>query len=264
MTLLCAAALGDIPGVRPCAEWGLHRVSCEDHDGYTRKPGRCAGCLPKSADRGLLCAAHFDEVEAAVIEWPRWLRLIEAADGRTVSPSGDSTGQPLGYSLLPLAYLEVDACQRFLASQGDQPLDVWIATEEGARDAIQFALAAKRAYHALEVEERPTKFERVRCPECGLLSLHENPTRELRGSTVVTCQHCGHQLATVKTPAPRWIGSDICNVGRHGDCDRVTCECACHEGDLFDADRSMLGWTRRDVWEVTQDGRFHEIARAAA
>uniref|UniRef100_UPI00262C7505 hypothetical protein n=1 Tax=Microbacterium sp. TaxID=51671 RepID=UPI00262C7505 len=271
---LCAAALGEIPGVRPCAEWGEHRVTCLDHPGYTRRPGDCRGCLPKAAERGFLCEYHYEAVETAVAEWPRWRELVEAAGGRTVSPTGEGGGEPLGYTLLPLGYLAIDECRRHLASMRDQPLHVWVATEEGARDALLFAVAARRAYTTLEVEERPTRFERVRCPSCGLLSLSENPTREIAGGRSVECQHCGAELARVKLPGDRWAGSGMCEAGMHVDCDRTSCACTCHDigpasramgaQALFDGDLAATGHTNRGDWIVYPDHTIHERIEEAA
>jgi ribosomal protein S27E len=229
MTMLCAAALGEVPGVRPCAEWDEHRITCLDHPGYTRRPGTCRGCLPKSADRGFLCEHHFEQVEAAVAEWPRWRRLVVEAGWRTISPSGGDGGTALGYTALTLAHLALDECGRHLRSFTQDRVELWVSTEDGARDALLFAAAATRAYRDLEVEPREVRFERVRCPSCDRLSLQENPTRVVGGSTVVECQHCGARIAKVHTPAERTVSSTPCDRDEHVACDRLGCRCPCHD-----------------------------------
>jgi hypothetical protein len=63
--------------------------------------------------------------------------------------------------------LALDECRRHLASaEGHRSLELWVSTETGAADAIQFAAAAERAYRAHETVERPHRIRRVRCPEC--------------------------------------------------------------------------------------------------
>ncbi|MGI6878806.1 hypothetical protein [Microbacterium sp. gxy059] len=171
--------------------------------------------------------------------------------------------QPLGYVPLTAAHLALDECRRHLASWDGGRADLWVSTEEGARDALAFAQAARRAYAQIEVEERPTKFERVRCPSCGQLSIHENPTTTVGGTTRVECQHCGVELTRIRLLSARWTGSDLCSTGLHVSCDRAQCSCECHrlgpasrQGGieaLFDADLAALGFTPRDAWIAHPD-----------
>lgn len=59
MTVLCTTTI-NLPGVRPCAELGAHRVTCPDHPGFRDNPGACLGCLPRAADRGFLCSYCYE------------------------------------------------------------------------------------------------------------------------------------------------------------------------------------------------------------
>lgn len=232
MTVLCITTEG-LPGIRPCSHLGQHRVTCPDHDGWAERPGICRGCLPRSADRGFLCAACWDRLDNAWLRWPQFERLVLETDGRAVSPEGGGIkgSTPDGYTNLPLTVLTLDECNRHLRSRGDRTLDAWVHTEDGAADAIQFAHAAQRAYQSLEVEKRELKLERVRCPHCGMLSLMSNPTRQQGAATIVDCQHCGRLLDTIRDTEPRWVGSETCSSTEpleHLHCQSVHCRCDCH------------------------------------
>lgn len=234
MTILCITTTR-LPGIRPCTHAGQHKVTCHDHEGWAEKPGLCRGCLPRSADRGYLCAACWDKLDAASLRWPQFARLVLETDGRAVSPDGGGIkgSSPDGYTNLPLTTLVLDECFRFRRSRGNLTLDAWVHTEAGAADAIQFAHAAERAYRSLEVEKRELKLERVRCPHCERLSLTSNPTRERNGATIVECQHCGELLDTIRDTEPRWVGSEMCADVDHAACASLHCGCGCH----------LLGWT---------------------
>src|SRR6185437_12112652 len=135
---------------------------------------------------------------------------------------------PTGYSNLPLTVLALDECDRLLASLTGKTLDAWVHTEDGARDAVMFAHAAESAYRSLEVEVKPARVERARCPHCGLLSLTGNPARYRSGVTEVSCRHCGGLLSTVRDDAPSWVGSEACEAGVHESCRDLVCRCECH------------------------------------
>ena len=266
MTILCVAATG-VEGVSRCTEPGEHGILCPDdprRGGGVQ--GVCRGCLPQRAERGFLCQRHYDRVVHAYEEWGPWLRKVNTAEGRTVSPeTGGAT--PDGFTNLTLAFLMIDECERFLASMGGT-LDVWVHTEAGAADALRFAVAAERAYRSLEVEVRPHRIERIRCPNCGLLSLHENPVEEAGGKAIITCQYCAHVLDEIKLPSnPRWFGSVTCEADDHTDCDSFQCRCVCHDlgstrrssgvGALWDADlwAERPDLAPRGEW-VIEDGKL--------
>lgn len=268
MTLLCVAALGDVPGIRPCAEWDEHRITCRDHPGFTDRPGACDGCLPAAAERGFLCAHHFEQVETTLDAWPTWRRLIIEMEGRAQGTAEGGGGQPLGYIGLPATMLEMDAIERHLSTWDGGRAELWVSTEDGARAGLLFAQAARRTADRLNLDGLPDRFERVRCPTCGLLSLQENPTREVGGVTVVECQHCGARLARIRADHPRDARADACRDGRHVECAHTTCACACHEAGpmshaqgipaLCDADLASQGFIDRAGWVIHADGTVHE------
>lgn len=265
-----------LPGIRPCTEYGEHRVTCPDHPGWAEQPGECRGCLPSEAERGLLCDRCYEALTTVYAEWDQFVQLVNAAGMRATSPEpGGGGSAAAGYTTLPLTYLALEECASYLKSFPGR-LDQWVATRAGARDAVQFAKAAAAAYRSLEVEEREHRWQRVRCPECQELSLIENPTREIGGQVIVSCRNCGHVLNKVRRDVDRWVGSDACSHDEHLSCERATCECSCHAvgrpdhstgiSALFDADLAAYGWTGVDraTWLVLPDGRFTQIRKEAA
>lgn len=268
MSVLCITA-ERLPGVRPCTILGLHRVACLDHEGNREdlRPGTCRGCLPRTAEVGYLCRGCYERVSDAVFRWAQFRRMVIETEGLAVSPeSGRKGSTPDGFTNLPLTFLALDECDRLIRSQQGQTLDVWVHTEDGARDAIMFTHAAQRAYRSVEVEKRELRLERVRCPHCGLLSLTANPTREHGGATVVECQHCGELLDKIRERPPAWRGSEVCeavDMVAHLDCGDVDCRCPCHHlgrtstgqgvSVLWDADQHALRYVDRREW-IT-DGR---------
>ena len=266
MTLLCVAALGNVQGVHACADWDEHRVTCRDHPGFRDRPGTCPGCLPAAARRGFLCEPHFELVESTLDAWPAWRQAILEWDGKTPGEGGG--GQPLGYIGISAAYRELDAIERHLTTWDGGRAELWVSTEAGATAAIQFAVTARRTADRLNLDGLPDRIERVRCPACGLLSLHENPTRIVGGSTIVECQHCGARLARIQLEQHRDARAERCRAGRHVECVHLACQCACHEvgpmsheqgmAALCDADLAMQGFVDRAVWEIHPDGTIHE------
>ena len=273
MTILCITT-ERLPGIRPCRHVGQHRVRCHDHEGWSKRPGICLGCLPRKADRGYLCHSCYDRVDAAHLKWAGFARLVIETDGRVVSPEGKGAA-PEGYTNLPLTFLALDECTRLLRSLSGRTLDAWVHTEDGARDAIMFAHAAERAYQALEVEKRELKLERVRCPKCDQLTLTGNTTRKHHGSTIVECQNCGEQLDKIRDDHRRWVGSEVCEGpagAAHLDCTSLHCGCLCHGygresqtmgvSALWDADlhAARPNLAPRELWAVLSARDIHLLA----
>lgn len=269
MTIVCVTNDG-LPGIRACTEAGAHRVIC---------PGTktCPGCLPLAAEVGFLCRHCFSMVEHAYAGWDRWSALIVEAGGRAVSATGGGGSAALGYSNLSLAFLELDACNRHLATRGDLTLVLWVNTREGAAHAIQFAHASLNAYRTLEVEQREERLPpAARCPGCGLLTTTGNRQRVAGAYTVVECQHCGHRIDKVRTGPDAWTGSHYCesaNGADHASCTDVDCSCWCHHYGtksrragielLWDADQHTAapGSVPRDDWTIDD---AHTISRRPA
>lgn len=187
MTILCITS-DRLPGVRACTVRGRHLDTCTAET--------CPGCAPRAAQRGFLCQPCYERVEAALIEWPRFEAALDGVDRAVSVDTAGRSGSTLGWVPLPGTMLALDECRRLLASFPDGPraLDVWIATVDGARDAVMFAHAATRAYRTHEIEERKKKLRRVRCPNCGVLSLVRRPPQYENEPVVVECDDCGHVI----------------------------------------------------------------------
>lgn len=198
MTLLCIAN-ENLPGIRPCTVRGRHRVTCRDHEGWQEslRPGKCSGCLPREARRGFLCEGHYQRIVEALAAWPHFRRALTGVDRAvTVDSAGVQSSSVLGYVPFAGTFLAIDECERLLASLPDGPhgFDMWISTEQGARDAIRFAAAAERAYESYRTAEKERPLRRVRCPKCAQQSfVRYAPTFEL-DRIVVKCGNCGHEV----------------------------------------------------------------------
>lgn len=147
--------------------------------------------------------------------------------------------------------------------------------EDGARDAIRFAIAAEQAFRSLEVEAREHELIRERCPNCTRITTYGHVTREERGVTVVTCDFCAHELARVRPDIVRWKGSATCEHLMHSECEALDCRCLCHVMGaqsrvggvqaLWDADQHTTNPGYRADW-IIQDALTinHEHEWAAA
>lgn len=158
--ILCVATQG-IDGIKPCVDRDDHLTTCEDTS--------CKGCGLRLADRGYLCYPHWKRVDEALIFWATWVEEIKKLDGApAVSPSEmrvDSTRTDFD----PTNRVEEvkQAAERFFPAEEVETGYEWVLTEDGAREAIQFALYAERAFRAIEVVEREGTKGEVECPSCG-------------------------------------------------------------------------------------------------
>lgn len=203
MTIMCCVTDGSVPGVRACVIRGHHRVTCPEYgraiDDETASR-TCDGCRPRPAERGFLCARHFDDVKRAYGRWGEWRRQVERVGDRaarrdTAGRSSTATG------FVPLSgwQLAADECDRLIASLYALPrpdIRAWVDDERGARDAIMFAHAAEHAYGQHETRERPHRIPLVRCPLCSQKTLVWLPPVYFRSEVTVFCQNdaCGHDL----------------------------------------------------------------------
>lgn len=188
--ILCIAAWPTVPSVAPCKARDVHLETCTND--------QCPGCFPRSADRGFLCQPHFDRLEQAYARWDEFAARV-AELGLSKAVQRDNAGvrtQADGHVNLTGVMLAIDECSRFLASAaGHRSLELWVSTEAGAADAIQFAAAAERAYRSHEVAERPHRIRRVRCPKCRQQMIW-HPPAWFEGHVSVTCTNelCGYVM----------------------------------------------------------------------
>lgn len=198
MTILCVTT-EHLPGIRPCTHRGQHRITCDDHAGWNEdlRPGACSGCFPRQADRGFLCQRCYERVEATWLKWPQFERALAGVDRAAVEDTaGVRSSSSLGYVPFTGTFLTFDECRRFLASMptGLRALEMWVSTVDGARDAIQFAHAADRAYRDHKIEERQTSLRRVRCPKCGQLALVRLAPSFAHEPVIVACDNCQNEI----------------------------------------------------------------------
>lgn len=151
----------------------------------------------RPADRGYLCEWCYERVVHAYQAWDRFKDALDATGGRAVQ--GDNAGvrtRQMGHVNLTLTFLSIDECERHLASlpAGARAIDLWVSSYDGALDAIRFAHAAERAYRDHEVEERPSKIRRVRCPACQQLTLVRNPPTHEGAAITIPCGTCGRTI----------------------------------------------------------------------
>lgn len=189
-TILCIAAWPGAPSVAPCRATDVHLETCTNAD--------CRGCFPRQAERGYLCQSHYDRFEHAYARWNEF-GTRTAALGLSKAVQRDTAGVRTiadGHVNLTGVFLAVDECRRhLLALTAFGSIDMWISTEEGAKDAIQFAAAAERAYRSHETQERPHRIRRVRCPECQQQMIW-NPPAWHEGHVTISCTNdeCRHVL----------------------------------------------------------------------
>lgn len=186
--ILCVCADGSVPGVYPCVIRGEHPLTCT---GYNKRGEECGGCAPRPAERGYLCQRHYDDVEHAYARWPEWRSQVTLAGERAMQRESGG-GSALGFVPFTGWMLSVDECDRLIKSLNDMTrpsLSMWVHSESGARDAIQFARAAVRAYRDHEVRERPHKIPTVRCPSCEQKTLVWLPPAYFPSEVTVSCQN---------------------------------------------------------------------------
>jgi len=188
-TILCVAGYPGVPSVAPCKATDVHLETCTNDD--------CRGCFPRQAERGFLCAQHYDRVEHAMTRWLDFaLRAGELGLSKAVQRDNAGVRTTAdGHVNLTGVYLAMDECRRHLATRQGRSLAMWVSSEDGAANAIQFAAAAERAYRSHEVEEHPHRIRRVRCPECQQQMIW-HPPAWYEGHVTVRCSNdeCRHVL----------------------------------------------------------------------
>lgn len=184
--IYCVASWPGVASVPQCRARDVHLETCASDT--------CPGCFPRNADRGFLCSAHFDRVEHAYTRWGEFTRLSSHL-GQSKAVQRETGGvrtQVLGHVNLTGLFLAVDECQR-LQESFDRSLEIWVSTERGASDAIQFAAAAERAYRAHEIQERPHRITRTPCPNCERV-LVWSPPAWFEAPVTIQCSGCGEKL----------------------------------------------------------------------
>lgn len=188
-SIYCVASYPGVLSVAPCR--GGHLDGCENTG--------CPGCRARTADRGFLCSAHFDRLEHAYARWPEFHTRYLALEGERAvrRETGGVRTTMDGHANLAPGFLSVSEALGFLAgAAGHKSLDLWVSSEVGASQAIQFAAAAERAYRDVEVVERPHRLVTAACPrfDCdGVLVW--TPPAWFEKPVTIRCHTCGTEVS---------------------------------------------------------------------
>lgn len=205
-----------MPG-RACTIRDTHTPDCNTDD--------CTGCRPREAHRGFLCVYCWERLEQTDADWGAFLRLTNGV-ARTVMP--DTPARSLPGPRLPLTALELDldAVARAVAGR-HEVLDVWVASEDGARQAVRFTRQARHVMRKHPTKETTSRITRTRCPACKQATLVYEPPQWEGADAQVVCLQCGNtmdhtrfeQLASIEAQCCRRCRSDEgCTAGG----------CTCH------------------------------------
>lgn len=204
-----------MPNVRSCTVRGEHVDSCQLET--------CAGCRPRPARFGILCAACWFDLEHAVADYSAARPRLAAAGGHAVSPERGSTHAG---PRLPLTGLEVDLDALDRAHSAIRfPLSLWVSDEAGARAAVTFTRLVHRLLPRHPWKEDPHNLPRTRCPNCSLLTLRELPPTHKGDARTVACKNCGHTLDQSAYEALAAIEAQCCRRCRDTTCNDPECRC---------------------------------------
>jgi len=191
MSLVCIT--NDMPGVRSCTIRGQHSIC----DGW-RGEKECKGCLPRSAEHGLLCWACWERLITVMTAWPEFAQLVAPLDRVMMPDNAGVRSSTAGHIPLPQTWLDVNEAESFLLSLTSvgANTDAWVSSESGAKDAVNFMRVAERAFISHPIEEKPHKIVRTRCFKCSMLTLVWNPPKYLGDAVKVTCRNpgCLHEI----------------------------------------------------------------------
>lgn len=209
MTLLCIT--NDLDDLRSCTVRGEHLTVCSDDT--------CTGCLPRPAEKGLLCyscAAKLDDALGLTVDLVSHCRSIE-------SGPRDSTGvrtAPGSRVILPVSWIQADNLYRQLAAVAvafsvdwhvDEPeWDVTASHHAGFHpeapiEAVWFVTEILVGYVQGAVERLRTKQhgagEAVRFVREVQRALHAFPLEEKpRAVRHIRCRTCQHESLRWQPP----------------------------------------------------------------
>lgn len=196
MTLTCIT--NKVPGLRSCTVKNAHQTGCDgseyqqSDESYKRLPtGRtCSGCIPREATNGVVCYPCYQKVGQALSQvYPWWQALqgVDRAIQRDTAGIRTKWAPPIPITPVALAIDELESW--FRNYPGD--LDMWVASEQGAREAVMFAKTALAAFRAHPIAEKPSRVLRVNCGECGQMNLVRMPPSSHGEALTVRCTTVG-------------------------------------------------------------------------
>lgn len=173
---------------KSCTLRDTHRETC---DGW-RGTRECRGCMPRPADRGMLCWTCWEALNSEIAIWYDFAAIIQNIDRAVTPDSSGPTQKPGSRVIIPQTRLDIDEVESHLASlkSVNGNLERWVSTVDGATDSINFMHAARRARRSHEIEERPHRV-RVKCPSCGTFGLVWFPVESVGAEVSVRCRYDG-------------------------------------------------------------------------
>jgi len=192
MALLCIT--NELSDFRSCMVRDAHGANCPKEFGLD-----CGGCVPREASHGLLCGRCWGRVERADAAYAEFQRELAGVD---VAVMDDVRRAPQFGPRLPLSPLEQarDVLRR-LRNAGPVRLDMWVATETGARGALVFEREMRRVAREHPWRESERKLSTTRCPSCKQVTLMWFPPAADGLPVTVQCADeggCGYEMSQDK------------------------------------------------------------------
>jgi hypothetical protein len=195
--LSLACITNDMLAIRACVQPGAHLPYCTGSSSRDRtRP--CQGCQPRAATHGVLCETCYGRLDRALTKWPPFAEVVGALDRVVAVEAGGGASSALGYIPIPKTRLDIDEVERYLGTFADahENPDLWISSQNGARDAVTFTRLAERAFRAHPLEDKPRLADSIRCMKCAQWSLVITPPTYYLEDMTVTCQNraCGLEM----------------------------------------------------------------------
>lgn len=159
-----------------------------EHDRWETTGKPCAGCSPRPAETGLVCAPCWRRITSALAGYPDMARMLAGVD-RAVQRDGEGMGAH-GGPRVPISpvQLALEQIRSFFTKGGSTP-EQWVSSEGGARDAVRFAKAYVSASNAHPTRETPHRVVITRCPDCRQKSLAWNPPASETAEVRIRCRN---------------------------------------------------------------------------
>lgn len=183
-----------MPGVATCLS-DDHRMPCGWDRTAAEADGRtytCHGCAPAPGFGGRLCKGCWHRVEHALTDWGNLCRHL-GRESRALTPEVPVHVPPGPGVLIPALQLDIDEARRLDTSEG-APMVRWVSSDQGAMDAIRFAMVVTRISHTHPWQETHRQLPSARCPKCRMRALTWNPPDEAGAHAVIRCLKCGHLM----------------------------------------------------------------------
>jgi len=217
VSLVCAT--NDVPELRPCVVAKAHSSGCtgfasrwdaETAQRITVWTVECKGCLPALAEHGCLCFSCWMKLNDGLnmaVDVITHLRSVDRAaqtDNAGVRVAAGwvipipSTwraaddlmvliGCPAPGFLSTDDVNQVQAITEEIVARATAGMVAWVATVDGARDAVRFNAVMHSALIQHPMEDYEHRVRNVRCTDCGQRSLMWKPPLMFHGEVRVEC-----------------------------------------------------------------------------